>query len=106
QHGEQRAQLVEQKVVQPQAQIGQPLAEGSEARQSGEFSGRRRRAHRKPPTDTGARGPLAVEVFLPRCSGFTKATSVPSGNPSMATRLSVRYCIFTSRGSNCFPFFR
>src|SRR5579859_2706814 len=101
QHGEERAQFVQKQIFKTQAEIRQNLQETLRAGQSRSMGFR---GHRPAPPTPGATGPPAVGAFLPCCSGFTRAISVPSRKPSIISWPSVRRTIFNSCARSEEPF--
>src|SRR2546428_7010788 len=104
QHGEQGPELVEQQVFEAQAKVGQELTVTPAAGRWRESGGLDPRRHREPPAAAGTSGPAGLGGPLPRFSGFTSATSVPSFRPAMATELSVISLTLTSCSSKLSPF--
>src|SRR5437016_4413319 len=96
QHSEQGAQLVHEQVLESKAEVGKVLAPGAGRDQRIKA----RRFHWPTPSD-GEEAPC----FLTASSGFTSATSAPSGRFSKATLFSVRNLIFASVASNFSPCF-
>ena len=96
-HGEHRSQLVRAQVVEALVHLGREVEDGG----AGPAHGGCRAGHRTGPP-AGA-DPAPEEAVAADVSGFTRATSVPSSTPSTATRLSVRWVIFTSRAANPDP---
>ena len=104
QHGGQGPELVEQQIFEAQAKVGQELTVTPAAGRWRESGGLDSRRHREPPAAAGTSGPAGFGGPLPRFSGFTSATSVPSFRPAMATELSVISLTLTSCSSKLSPF--
>ena len=109
-HRQQRPQLARAEVVDALLEFGQHLVDPALREPSGGRDGRAR--HGRPPAavrgppprrgaGAGAGGAVAAACAPP--AGFTSATSVPSGTPSMAARFADWCVTFTSRASNRSP---
>src|SRR5205085_3202051 len=97
QHGEQRAHLVQQEVLETLAEIGNDLRDANLARE--------RRTRWRGDLRDGAHLPFPVAAFG-FSSGLASATSAPSLRPSTITWPSVRFVTFTSRAAKDEPFFK
>ena len=88
QHGQQGAQLVNAEVFDALQKVWQYLRYGVRAHEGRQGMGR---GHRPPPPTRDDWFVAPLEPGLPgSCSGLTRATTVPSRTPSIATWLSVR----------------